>query len=49
MTWVEAVEWCESHECTECDVYLKDLDKRTEYERYHHVPCCKNLVTEDIG
>ena len=49
MTWEKAVKWCEEHECTECDIYLKGLDKRTKEERYLHVPCYKNLVTEDTN
>ena len=47
MTWAEAVKWCEDHECTECDIYTKDLDKRTVEERYLHKPCCSNLVTDE--
>ena len=29
MTCDDAVKYCEEHECEECEVYLKDLDKRT--------------------
>ena len=47
MNWDEAIKFCEDHECTECDVYLKNLDKRTKEEKEnHHVPCVENLVDE---
>lgn len=45
MTYNDAVKYCEEHECTECEVYLKNLDKRTEHEKKNlHYPCCLNLV-----
>lgn len=49
MTYDDAVKFCEDHECVECDVYLKDLDRRTKHEKENlHYPCCVNLVdTED--
>ena len=48
MTWDEAVEYCETHECAECDVYTKNLDKRTDDEKkLYHELCCSNLVTEE--
>lgn len=47
MSYDDAVKYCEEHECTECEIYLKDLDKRTEHEKkiLHH-PCCLNLVDD---
>lgn len=49
MRYDDAVKYCEEHECEECEVYLKDLDKRTVEERYLHKPCCSNLVTDEIS
>ena len=47
MTWNEAVEYCEAHECEECIAYNMD-DCRTEYEKTElHFPCCINLVDEN--
>lgn len=46
MTWEQAVKYCENHECAECYIYTKNLDKRTLREKQSHVPCCENLVTE---
>lgn len=47
MTYDDAVKYCEEHECEECEVYLKDLDKRTKHEKeILHYPCCINLVDD---
>ena len=37
MTYDDAVKFCEEHECTECDIYLKDLDKRTKHEKENFI------------
>ena len=48
MTYDDAVKYCEEHECEECEVYLKDLDKRSKHEKENlHYPCCVNLVDDD--
>ena len=50
MTYDDAVKYCEEHECVECEVYLKDLDKRTKHEKENlHYPCCVNLVPRGCG
>ena len=45
MFYVEAVEYCEEHECKECPVHVLNLDTRTEKEkRGGMTPCCMNLI-----
>lgn len=47
MNYNEAVSYCEEHECEECEIYLKNMDKRTKKEKeIFHIPCCINLVTK---
>ncbi len=50
MTWEEAIKYCEEHECKECIHYINNMDDcRTEYEKQNmHIPCCINLVDEDL-
>ena len=50
MTWKEAIKYCEEHECKYCIHYINDIDDcRTEYEKQVlHMPCCVNLVDEDL-
>lgn len=39
MTWKEAVNYCEEHECEECPANEKP-DRRTVYEaKVLHLPC----------
>ncbi len=40
----QAIEYCENHECTECPIYTKKLDKRTKEEWMNGVLCCENLT-----
>jgi hypothetical protein len=48
MTWEEAVKYCEEHKCKDCLAY-NIQDCRTEYEKQNmHIPCCINLVDEDL-
>lgn len=45
MFYVEAVEYCEKHECNECPVHILNLDVRTEEEKHGKmIPCCMNLI-----
>ena len=45
MFYIEAVEYCEEHECSECPVHILDLDVRTENEKCcGMIPCCMNLI-----
>lgn len=50
MTWEEAIRYCEEHECKNCTHYINDIDDcRTKYEKQNlHIPCCINLVDEDL-
>lgn len=50
MTWEEAIEYCESHECKDCIYYINNIDDcRTEYEKkVLHLPCCINLVDKNL-
>ena len=48
MTWEEAVEYCEEHECIDCIAYNMP-DCRTKYEKMVlHASCCINLVDKDL-
>lgn len=48
MTWEEAIKYCEAHECKDCVAY-NIADCRTEYEKQVlHMPCCVNLVDEEL-
>lgn len=46
-TGKKAVEFCETHECVDCLVYINDIEHRTEYDKcYEHIPCVDNLIYE---
>ena len=46
MTWKEAIEYCESHECKDCIAY-DSPDCRTDFDKQNlHIPCCINLANE---
>jgi hypothetical protein len=48
VTWEEAIEYCEAHECKDCDAYAM-LDCRTECEKtILNIPCCINLVDDKL-
>ena len=48
MTWKEAVEYCETHECNDCIAFITP-DCRTEYDKtVLYYPCCINLVDENL-
>lgn len=48
MNYDEAVKFCEDHVCTECPVYILDIEKRTLEEKQNlHVSCCRNLVCDE--
>lgn len=50
MTIVEAVNYCENHECEVCPIYTNNLDKRTEKDRaIGHVMCCENLLQYELS
>ena len=41
----DAVKYCEEHECYECIIAKKKLDKRTREQKcLGHKPCCDNLM-----
>lgn len=45
MTWKEAVNHCEEHECKAC-VANEKPDRRTHYGKTSlHIPCCVNLLS----
>ena len=46
MTLNEAIKFCEDHDdCSDCPVKING-DKRTEDQKWRHMPCCMNLVSE---
>lgn len=43
----KAVEFCETHECVDCPIYINDIEHRTEDDKcLMHIPCVDNLIYE---
>ena len=43
----KAVLFCENTECSDCPIYINDIEHRTHYERLvMHIPCVDNLIYE---
>lgn len=43
----KAVRFCENNECTDCPIYINDIEHRTQYEReVMYITCVDNLIYE---
>ena len=45
MKAIDAMKYCETHNCEECPVTVRNLEKRTDIEK-QYIPCFYNLWEE---
>ena len=48
MTQEQAIDYCETHECKECVIYINNLDTRTKDEWMSGILCCSNLLRYEL-